>query len=305
MFEKFIAAFIGAKLGKLAEFEPLSKHTTLRVGGPARIFVQPVDKTALGKIITLANDLKILYKILGKGSNLLVSDEVFEGVVIQMDKTLTHCKMEGTKVRVGAGVSDVLLARSMAKAGFSGLEFLSGVPGTIGGAVFMNAGAYNKEVSDIIVGVEILDEYQQLRWLEKEELELSYRSSIFQRRTDWVIVEVLLQLEVGSPAEIMETMNNRKEKRKASQPLEFPSAGSAFRNPEGHFAWELISAAGLRGYQVGGAGVSTKHTNFVINLGGATANDVATVITHVKETIKARNGLEMHQEVEFFNWSTK
>ena len=302
MFEKFIAAFVGAKLGKLAEFEPLAKHTTLCVGGPARIFVQPSSKAAFVKIIALVRELELEFKILGKGSNLLVSDDVFDGVVIQTDKGLNYANISGTLVTVGAGVSDVMLSRDVAKLGLSGLEFLSGIPGTIGGAVFMNAGAYLKEISDVLVRVQIINEKNELVWLEKDELALSYRKSIFQQRSDWVIAEVVLQLEYGDKDEILAIIRSRKEKRTMSQPLEFPSAGSTFRNPNGHAAWKLIEEAGLRGYAVGGAKVSDKHTNFVVNAGGATAQDVADVIAHVQETVYEKDGLKMHQEVEFFNW---
>ena len=303
MFEKFIAAFVGAKLGKLAEFEPLAKHTTLRVGGPARIFVQPSDKVAFVKVIELVRELALEFKILGKGSNLLASDHEFEGVVIQTDKGLTDINISGTLIRAGAGVSDIKLAHDAAKLGLSGLEFLSGIPGTIGGAVFMNAGAYLKEVSDVLVSVQIVNEKNELVWLEKDELALSYRNSIFQQRSDWIIVEAILQLELGNKDDILAIMRSRKEKRKRSQPLEFPSAGSTFRNPNGYAAWKLIDDAGLRGYTVGGAKVSEKHTNFVVNAGGAKAQDVADVIAHVQQMVCEKDGLKMHQEVEFFNWS--
>ena len=302
MFDKFIAAFLGAKLGKLAEFEPLAKHTTLRVGGPARVFVQPTDKECFVSVIKLIRELGLGFKILGKGSNLLPSDDVFEGVVIQTDKCLIYTDFNETVVTVGAGVSDVKLARDVAKLGLTGLEFLSGIPGTIGGAVFMNAGAYKKEISDILVKVQILNENNELVWLEPSELTMSYRSSIFQQKLDWIIVEAVLQLEPGDKDEILNTMKSRKEKRAISQPLELPSAGSTFRNPAGHAAWQLVEDAGLRGYQVGGAMVSDKHTNFVVNIGGATASDVAAVITHVKNVVCEKTGLTMHQEVEFFNW---
>ena len=302
MFEKFIAAFLGAKLGKLAEFEPLAKHTTLCVGGPARVFVQPYDKESLVKIIELVRELELKYKILGKGSNLLVSDDLFDGIVIQMDKGLNYTDINGVLVRVGAGVSDIKLSYDVAKLGLSGIEFLSGIPGTIGGAIFMNAGAYLKEISDVLVCVQIVNEKNELVWLEKDDLELSYRKSIFQQRPDWIIVEAILQLQYGDEDEILDTIKSRKEKRMMSQPLELPSAGSTFRNPDGHAAWELVSDAGLRGYVVGGAKVSEKHTNFVVNAGGATAQDIADLIAHVQKTVCAKDGLRMHQEVEFFNW---
>lgn len=303
MFEKFIAAFLGAKLGKLAEFEPLAKHTTLRVGGPARVFVQPSDKEAFVKIIGLVRELKLAFKVLGKGSNLLASDDLFEGVVIQTDKSLNDINVDGTLITVGAGVSDIKLARDVAKLGLSGLEFLSGIPGTIGGAIFMNAGAYLKEISDVLVKVQIVNEKNELVWLEKDDLGLSYRKSIFQKNPNWLIVEAVLKLEYGDKDEILATIKSRKEKRMESQPLECASAGSTFRNPDGCAAWKLIANAGLRGYSIGGAKVSEKHTNFVVNAGGATAQDIVDVISYVQEIVYKNEGLKMYQEVEFFNWS--
>jgi len=302
MFEKFIAAFLGAKLGKLAEFEPLSKHTTLRVGGPARVFVQPSDKDCFVKTVEMIREIGLDFKVLGKGSNLLSSDDIFEGVIIQTDKGLIHTEINGTTITVGAGVSDVKLARDVAKRGLTGLEFLSGIPGTIGGAVFMNAGAYRKEISDVLVKVQILNENNELIWIDHSELELSYRKSIFQQKPNWLIVEAVLQLETGDSEEILATMRSRKEKRCLAQPLELPSAGSTFRNPEGHAAWQLIEEADLRGFTIGGAMVSDKHTNFVVNANAATASDVAAVIGHVQRVVGEKTGLTMHQEVEFFNW---
>ena len=303
MFEKFVAAFMGADLGKLAEFEPLAKHTTLRVGGPVRVFVQPADKACFVEVVRLVREMGLAFKVIGKGSNLLSSDDVFEGVVIQTDKCLTYTHIDGTLVTVGAGVSDVKLARDVAKLNLSGLEFLSGVPGTIGGAVFMNAGAYLREMSDVLVKVQLLNENNELVWLDQDELAMSYRTSIFQQRLDWIVVEAILQLEPGDKNDIMATMKSRKEKRSISQPLEFPSAGSVFRNPDGHSSWQLIEDAGLRGFTIGGAMVSDKHTNFIVNVGGATASDIEAVIRHVKRVVYEKTGIEMHQEVEYFNWS--
>jgi len=302
MFEQFIKAYNNENLGELTEYEPLANHTTLCVGGPARIFVQPTDKDAFIHTIGLIRELGLNFKILGKGSNLLVSDATFEGVVVKTDKALNYTTVDGTTVYLGAGASDVKVARDMAKLGLSGMEFLSGVPGTIGGAVFMNAGAYLKEVKDILLKVQILDETGELRWCAADELDLTYRASIFQKRPNWIIVEAVVSLEEGDSDKILQLMRDRKEKRVTAQPLELPSAGSTFRNPEGHAAWKLVEEAGLRGFSIGGAMVSDKHTNFVVNCNEATAQHVADVIAHVKRVIQDQHKLEMHQEVEFFNW---
>jgi len=303
MFDRFIEAFTGQLLGKLLKNEPLAKHTTLRVGGPAKVFVQPLDKDAFVSTIKLVREFNLPYKVLGKGSNLLASDDVFEGVIIQTDKSINYTIIDDTLVTVGAGVSDVKLARDMAKVGLAGLEFISGIPGTIGGAIFMNAGAYNKEIKDVIKKVLILDNFNELRWLNQEELEFSYRKSIFQKNPDWVIIEAVLELELGDKETILATIKSRKEKRMIAQPLEMPSAGSTFRNPDGHAAWKLVADSGLRGFSVGGAKVSTKHTNFVINSGDATAMDIYQVILHVQDEIYRQHQLKMHREVELFNWS--
>lgn len=302
MFEQFIAIFREKALGILVENEPLAKHTTLRVGGPARILVQPNDRFAIIESIILAKKLELKFKILGKGSNLLASDKIFDGVVIKTDKGLNYTIIDGTHITVGAGVSDVKLARNMAKLGLSGLEFLSGVPGTIGGAVFMNAGAYLKEMKDILVEVLVLDQAGKVRKLSLEEMELSYRTSIFQKHPDWLIIEAVLQLAHGDKDQILSIIKSRKEKRMVSQPLEMPSAGSTFRNPAGHAAWKLVADAGLRGFTIGGAMVSEKHTNFIVNADRATAQNIADVMEHVRQKIHDKCGVEMHQEVEFFNW---
>lgn len=305
MFEQFIAMYRENELGILVENEPLAKHTTLRVGGPARILVQPNDKRAIIKTVALAKQLKMAFKIIGKGSNLLFSDREFLGVVIKTDKSLNYTIVDEGKhtVTVGAGVSDVKLARNMAKLGLSGLEFLSGVPGTIGGAVFMNAGAYLKEMKDVLLEVVVLDDQGEVRTLKPEALKLAYRSSIFQHERDWLIVEALLQLEPGDKDENLELIRTRKEKRMTAQPLEFPSAGSTFRNHSSALsAWKLIDDAGLRGFTIGGAKVSEKHTNFVINANQATAQNISDVIAHVRKTVKKNSGLDLHQEVEFVNW---
>lgn len=302
MFEEFIAVFCEKELGILVENESLAKHTTLRVGGPTRILIQPKDRFAIIESIKLVKKLGMKFKILGKGSNLLFSDDEFEGVVIKTDKGLNYTIVDDTRITVGAGVSDVKLARNMAKLGLSGLEFLSGIPGTIGGAVFMNAGAYLKEMKDILVEVLVLDGNGEFRKMNVEEMELSYRTSIFQKHPDWLIVEAVLQLEHGDKDQILDIIKSRKEKRMESQPLEMSSAGSTFRNPAGLAAWKLVADAGLRGFTIGGAMVSDKHTNFIVNANKATAQDIADVILHVRQAISDKCGLTMHQEVEFFNW---
>ena len=302
MFDIFIEKYSAQGLGAWIENERLAKHTTMRVGGPARLLVVPKDKQAFIETIKLARTLNILFKIFGKGSNLLVSDAPYDGIIIKTEKALAHYTIESTTIKVEEGVSDVKLARLLAKSGLTGLEFLSGVPGTIGGAIFMNAGAYNREMKDVLKRVEVLDEHNEIKWLSVDELALAYRTSIFQKCPDWHILSCELQLANEDADEIIELMDERKARRKVSQPLELPSSGSTFRNPAGQKAWELIENVGLRGFQSGGAQVSEKHANFVVNVDNATAQDVVDVIDTVKKQVKEKHDIDMHPEVEFFNW---
>ena len=302
MFERFIEDYCKNDLGGLCEYEKLDRHTTLRVGGRARIMATPDSKDNFIQTVVLARTLGLEYKILGKGSNILVSDDDFLGVVIKTDKCLDYFSTKDTSLTVGAGASTIKLARDVAKLGLSGLEFVSGIPGTVGGAVFMNAGAYNNEMKDVVVRVLILDECNSLKWISNAELCFSYRSSVFQNEPDWVVVEVELEMVQGDFEKISELMKLRKKRRAGSQPLEFPTAGSTFRNPDGYDAWKLIEDANLRGAKVGGARVSDKHCNFVVNYDGATATDIYELISYVKRVVFDVHGVKLHQEVEFFNW---
>ena len=302
MFNKFIEAFNTQALGVLLENEALARHTSFRVGGPARVFVMPKSKDALKTTLALIKENQLPYRIIGRGSNLLPSDHVFEGVVIKCDKGLNHIEVNDTQVTVGAGVSTILLANQLAKANLAGLEFLSGVPGSMGGAVFMNAGAYNREIKDILIKALIIDETGEFVWKENHEFEFGYRTSNMQKHREWILVEVVLELEAGNTDEILELMKNRKERRLESQPTNYPSAGSTFRNPLPRFSWQLIDEAGLRGHRIGGAEVSLKHSNFVVNVDHATAQDIYDLIHYVQAVVLEHSGVLLHPEVELFNW---
>lgn len=302
MFKCFIEEYRGKNLGLLLENEPLSKHTTFRVGGPARILVIPNSKDSLVETIRLVHQYDIPFKVIGRGSNLLPSDQVFEGIIIKCDKGLDHIEINETLVTVGAGVSTILLANKMAKSELGGLEFISGIPGSLGGAIYMNAGAYNKEIKDILVKALIMDETGNLNWISNEEMQFTYRTSIMQSQKGWILIEAVLQLEAGNYDEIMELMKARKVRRVESQPTNLPSAGSTFRNPNPHFSWKLIEDSGLRGVRIGGAEVSQKHCNFIVNVGGATATDIYNLIQHVQQVVLEKHGVELHPEVEMFNW---
>ena len=302
MFKSFIEEYKGKNIGLLLENEPLSKHTTFRVGGPARCLVIPNSKQSLVETMKLINKYELPFKVIGRGSNLLPSDRVFEGLIVKCDKGLDHVEIDGTQVTVGAGVSTILLANKVAKCELAGLEFISGVPGSVGGAIYMNAGAYNREIQDVLVKALILDEAGELKWLTVEEMGFSYRQSILQTHRNWIVVEAVLQLEKGSYEEIMELMKARKVRRIESQPTNLPSAGSTFRNPLPHYSWQLIEKSGLRGVRIGGAEVSQKHCNFIVNVGGATATDIYELIQHVQAVVFEKHGIQLHPEVEMFNW---
>ena len=302
MIKSFIEEYKGKNIGLLLENEPLSKHTTFRVGGPARCLVIPNSKQSLVETMKLINKYELPFKVIGRGSNLLPSDRLFEGIIVKCDKGLDHVEIDGTQVTVGAGVSTILLANKVAKCELAGLEFISGVPGSVGGAIYMNAGAYNREIQDVLVKALILDEAGELKWLTVEEMGFSYRQSILQTHRNWIVVEAVLQLEKGSYEEIMELMKARKVRRIESQPTNLPSAGSTFRNPLPHYSWQLIEKSGLRGVRIGGAEVSQKHCNFIVNVGGATATDIYELIQHVQAVVFEKHGIQLHPEVEMFNW---
>lgn len=302
MFKGFIEEYKGKNIGLILENEPLSKHTTFRVGGPARFLVIPNSKQSLVETMNLIKKYELPFKVIGRGSNLLPSDRLFEGVIVKCDKGLDHVEIDGTQVTVGAGVSTILLANKVAKCELAGLEFISGVPGSVGGAIYMNAGAYNREIKDILVKALILDEAGELKWLSVEEMAFSYRQSILQTHKNWIVVEAILQLENGCYDEIMELMKARKVRRIESQPTNLPSAGSTFRNPLPHYSWQLIEESGLRGVRIGGAEVSQKHCNFIVNVGGATATDIYELIQHVQAVVFEKHGVQLHPEVEMFNW---
>ena len=302
MFKSFIEEYTKNNLGLLLENEPMAKHTSFRVGGPARVFVTPNSKESLIQTLDLIHKYKLAFKVVGRGSNLLPSDQPFEGVIVKCDKGLDHIEINDTQVTVGAGVSTILLSNHVAKQNLSGLEFISGVPGSLGGAVYMNAGAYNKEIKDVLIKALIADETGKVRWLTNEELGFTYRTSMLQGKKNWTIIEAVLQLEPGNYEEISELMKARKVRRIESQPTKLPSAGSTFRNPLPQYSWKLIEEAGLRGFRIGGAEISTKHCNFIVNVDNATAQDIYDLIQHVQSVVLEKHGVELHPEVEMFNW---
>jgi len=292
---------INHKEGQVLVDEPMKKHTTFRIGGPAKYFCLPETPEELSATVKACRDAGEDYYILGNGSNVLVSDKGYDGVVIQLFQNRNEIRIEGARVYAQAGALLVKIAHQAAKAGLTGMEFASGIPGTIGGALVMNAGAYGGEMKDIVTEALVMTEAGELIKLSKEELELGYRTSIIAKK-NYIVLEAVLELQKGSTEEIDARMNELKEARTSKQPLEYPSAGSTFKRPAGYFAGKLIMDAGLRGFRVGGAQVSEKHCGFVINAGDATAEDVRTLIAHVQSEVKKQFGVDLEMEVKLLGF---
>lgn len=280
---------------RIFENEPMKTHTTFRVGGPADVLIQP-EKDELSKILKLCRQQGEPYCVIGNGSNLLVGDKGIRGLVIEMTSK-KEAVIIGETLRVEAGMMLSKVANAAAEAGLTGMEFAAGIPGTIGGAVVMNAGAYGGEMKDILVSVTVVDENGNTREVNARDLELGYRKSNI-LKNHYIVTEAVLQLAKGEKAAIREKMNTLKEQRREKQPLEYPSAGSTFKRPEGYFAGKLIMDAGLKGYQVGGAKVSEKHCGFVINCGDAKASDIRRLMQEVSGEVEKQFGVTLEPEVK-------
>ena len=275
--------------------EPMKKHTTFRVGGPADVLVQP-DETALAAILALCRQYHVSYSFIGNGSNLL--DKGIRGVVIEMTDPMGNIEVDGTKITAQAGAMLSKIANTAASNGLGGMEFAAGIPGSVGGAVVMNAGAYGGEMKDVIQWVDVLlADGTQERW-SAEQLDLSYRHSRMMEEQA-IVLRTMLKLHPQDAKEIKAEMDNYRARRQEKQPLEYPSAGSTFKRPEGYFAGKLIMDAGLRGYQTGGAQVSEKHCGFVINKDNATAADVCRLLRDVQDKVKEQFGVTLEPEVKF------
>lgn len=274
---------------------PMSEHIYFRVGGPADILVTPVNEEQVVNTLKLCREYNVPYFILGNGSNILVKDGGISGVVIKFNK-LNKITTEGNCVTAQSGALLKDVSKAALENNLRGFEFACGIPGSIGGAVFMNAGAYDGEMAHVIKSARVIDENCNIKNLTKEELELGYRSSIVMKK-GYVVIEATIELESGEYASIKDKIDDLTNRRESKQPLEYPSAGSTFKRPEGYFAGKLIQDSGLKGFSIGGAAVSEKHSGFVINKGGATAKDVLDVIAHVQKTVKENFYVELHTEV--------
>lgn len=277
--------------------EPMNRHTTFKIGGKADLFIKAHTVKELKTIINLAKAFNTPYFIIGKGSNLLVSDNGIEGMVISIDG-LDDVMFDGETMICGAGASLRTVCLAAQKASLSGLEFAYGIPGTIGGALYMNAGAYGGEMSQVVVSADAINSDGNIVKFSLADMQLGYRTSIF-KNSDLIIVSVTMQLKSGNCNDIKNQMDDFFSRRRDKQPLEFPSAGSTFKRPEGYFAGALIEQNNLKGVSVGGAQVSEKHAGFVINKGNATCDDVLALIEKIKETVKLANNVELEPEVIF------
>jgi UDP-N-acetylmuramate dehydrogenase len=284
-------------LGTVLMNEPLKNHTTLKIGGPADLFFEPKDIESLKKAVTYIKEANVPVRAIGRGSNLLVADGGIEGIVVKVGDGLNHLDRNENIITVGGGYSLIPLATLMSREAYSGLEFAAGIPGSVGGAVFMNAGAHGSDMSQIVEKALILFPDGQLKWLQNDELDFSYRTSVLQKNGG-ICVEAVLNLKEGDKETIMAELKKNKDYRRNTQPWNYPCCGSVFRNPLPNYAGQLIESSGLKGTQIGGAQISEMHANFIVNTGDAKAKDVLDLIAFIQKTIKEKHGIDIQTEVE-------
>ena len=289
-------------IGKIEENVSLKKYTTYKSGGKCKCVVYPKNIKKLIELLKLLRTTNTKYKIIGNGSNLLFSDKEYNGVLIKLNEFNEVKFLAKNKIKVGSGYSLIKLSLMAAKKGLTGLEFASGIPGTVGGAVYMNAGAYQSDMGYIVESVKVLTPEYKIINLENKELNFHYRSSFFQSHPNYICLEVIIELKEGKREAIEEVIRERKKRRIESQPLEYPSAGSVFRNPEGNYAGKLIEDVGLKGTIQGGAMISDKHANFVVNLKNASSTDIKYLIDLAHDKVLEEYNIDMKIEQEFVNW---
>lgn len=280
---------------KISELEPMKKHTTFRIGGPAKYYALPKNTEEICKLVNYCKDNQIRFYILGNGSNVLFLDEGYDGMVIQLGDAMSHVTIEGDTLYAEAGAILARVANMAFSAGLTGMEFAAGIPGSIGGAIVMNAGAYGGEMKDIVAYVDVLSMDGSLHRYSNEEMQFAYRHSRLDATQ--IVNGVGLSLKYGEKTAIADRMKELAEARRSKQPLEYPSAGSTFKRPEGYFAAKLIDDCGLRGYTSGGAMVSEKHCGFVINANQASSKDVLAVMQHIQDEVRKQYGVELEPEV--------
>ena len=288
--------FAGCTQRPLLPAEPMTKHTSFHIGGPAELMAQPQSEAELQSLLLKAAEAAVPVTLVGNGSNLLVRDKGIRGLVIKLGSMLRDIKVSGNVLTFGSGVSLAQASKKAAELGLSGMEFAVGIPGSIGGAVYMNAGAYDGEMSKVVKSVRVMDAAGEVSELSAGELDFGYRHSALQGSSK-IVTSVTVELAAGDKQAIAEKMADFSNRRITKQPLELPSAGSMFKRPPGYFAGTLIDQTGLKGYTVGGAQVSTKHAGFVVNIGGATAADVLQLISDVQAKVFAAHGVKLEPEV--------
>ena len=289
-------------VGEMIEDEPMYKHTTYKVGGPARIYLKVKDVDSLIKTIKYCGKHRVKYLVIGRGSNLLFSDREYEGLIISLNECFNEIKVNGSTMIAQAGVPMISLSYQAAKIGLSGFEFMGGIPGSIGGGIYMNAGACKYDLASVVKTVTLLNEKHEVVTFNNEQMDFSYRHSICQDNRKLIVLEVTFELTAKSPDKIKAVLDKRKERRMSSQPWNMPSAGSVFRNPQDKPAWQYIDECGLRGYEIGGAQVSPKHSNFIVNNGYASAKDIYDLIMLVQEKVNEKFGVKLRREVGLINW---
>ena len=290
------AIFAGCTAKELLLEEPMAKHTSFRIGGPADVLAQPGNEAELAELLKRAAHHAVPVTLVGNGSNLLVRDKGIRGLVIKLSNLFSSITVDGNVLTFGSGISLAMASKKAASLSLSGLEFAVGIPGTIGGAVYMNAGAYDGEMAKVVTSVQVMDRQGQSSQLKADELDFSYRHTALQN-SGLIVTSVTVSLQPGEAESIKAKMDDFSQRRIAKQPLELPSAGSMFKRPVGYFAGTLIEQTGLKGYTVGGAQVSTKHAGFVVNVGGATAKDVLQLIRDVQDRVLAAQGVQLEPEV--------
>lgn len=287
--------------GRVLEQEPMGRHTTFQVGGPADLFVEPGSREEVRYAIKIARRERVPFFVTGNGSNILVADSGYRGMIIHIGKNLSQITVKDGIIEAGAGASLARIAKAALSNSLTGMEFAAGIPGSLGGAVVMNAGAYNGEMKDILLSVDVLTPEGNFITLPVRELDLSYRYSIIPEK-EFIVLAARLELHPGDPEAIRGRMDELAQARKLKQPLDYPSAGSTFKRPEGYFAGKLVQDAGLKGYRVGGAQVSEKHSGFVINVGGAEAEEIRFLIRQVRMKVYRQFGVMLEPEVRFLGF---
>lgn len=291
-----LAIFAGCTAKPLLAQEPMAKHTSFRIGGPADVLAQPADEAELAALLKRAAENAVPVTLIGNGSNLLVRDKGIRGLVIKLSNSFSDMKALGNELTFGSGISLAMASKKAASLSLSGLEFAVGIPGTIGGAVYMNAGAYDGEMAKVVTSVRVMDREGKISELKASELAFAYRHTALQN-SGLIVTSVTCVLQPDEADAIAAKMADFSQRRISKQPLELPSAGSMFKRPPGYFAGTLIEQTGLKGYTVGGAQVSTKHAGFVVNVGGATAKDVLQLISDVQSKVFAAHGVRLEPEV--------